>query len=250
VPRRARAVAAAFALLAGVGAAVPAAATGAWRWPVHGDVAGPFRLRPAAPFASGQRRGIDIAGPPGARVRAACPGRVTFAGALPRRGLGVSVVCGRLVATHLGLGTLAVRRGDRVRAGTMLGRLAGAGVLRLGARVRGDRFGYVDPLGLLAGDPVSGDPPALGPAPRGARPTGRTMPRRDDPARLRPAPREWEAPVAHGGATVGPAAWLGLAAVAAAAGAGTGRHRRRRRDARDPLTVPLLTGSPVRRGAR
>src|SRR5262245_3721245 len=68
-----------------------------WRWPLHGDVVGAFRYAPRHPFAAGARRGIDIAAPPGSTVRAACPGRVTFAGPVPGgRGLGVSVRFGDL----------------------------------------------------------------------------------------------------------------------------------------------------------
>ena len=56
----------------------PASAAGRerWRWPLHGDVVGAFRYAPRHPFAAGARRGIDIAAPRGATVRAACPGRV------------------------------------------------------------------------------------------------------------------------------------------------------------------------------
>src|SRR5262245_41903625 len=78
----------------------------AWRWPLHGPVVGSFRLTPAAPFARGQRRGIDVAAAAGSTVRAACPGRVSFAGAVPRFGLAVSVRCPALVATYLRLGRL------------------------------------------------------------------------------------------------------------------------------------------------
>src|SRR6478752_2666093 len=76
-----------------------AAARERWRWPLHGDLVGAFRYAPRHPFAAGARRGIDIAAPRGATVRAACPGRVTFAGPVPGgRGLGVSVRCGDVVA--------------------------------------------------------------------------------------------------------------------------------------------------------
>src|ERR687885_446502 len=130
------------------GAAGPSLLRDRWRWPVHGDVAGRFAYARERPFAAGARRGIDIAAAPGAAVRSACRGRGTFAGAVPGgRGLGVTVRCGALVATHLGLGRLAVRRGAWVTAGTRLGALGPDGRFRLGARRAADRFGYVDPLG-------------------------------------------------------------------------------------------------------
>src|SRR4051794_41483253 len=100
-----------------------AAGASGWRWPLRGPVVGAFHLTPRAPFARGQRRGIDVSAAPGAVVRAACQGRVTFAGPLPRRGLAVSVRCGGLVATYLGLGGLHVREGARVGRGQRLGAL-------------------------------------------------------------------------------------------------------------------------------
>jgi Peptidase family M23 len=151
-----------------------------WRWPLRGPVVGRFRLTPRAPYARGQRRGIDVAGPPGSEVRAACPGRVIFTGALPRLGLAVSVRCGALVATYLRLARVDVHRGVRVGLGERVGTLGPAGVLRLGARRAADRRGYVDPLTLLR-DPEPA-PPALGPAPR---PRALRPPRA---ARARPLP--------------------------------------------------------------
>src|SRR3954453_15515812 len=125
---------------------LPRAAAGAgpvrdrWRWPgpspsLAGGFRGPsrslagrFAYTPRHPFAAAQRRGIDIVAPRGATVRSACGGRVTFAGRVPGgRGLGGTVRCGELVATHLGLGSVAVRRGARVAAGTRIGAVGPAG---------------------------------------------------------------------------------------------------------------------------
>src|SRR5258706_6059863 len=144
-----------------------AAATPRWHWPLRGELTGRFRVTPASPYAAGQRRGVDIAATPGTPVGSACSGTVTYAGRVPRAGLGVTVRCGRLAATHLGLGTVAVRAGSRVAPGTRLGAVGEEGRLRLGARVADRPSGYVDPLGLLAPDPVP--PPHLGWRPR-ARP--------------------------------------------------------------------------------
>src|SRR4051812_37468341 len=127
-----------------------AAGASGWRWPLRGPVVGAFHVTPRAPFGRGQRRGIDVSAPPGAVVRAACPGRVTFTGALPHRGLAVTVRSGSLIATHPALGQLATRAGSRLGRGDGIGTLGASGRLRLGARRASDRRGYVDPLLLLA----------------------------------------------------------------------------------------------------
>jgi Peptidase family M23 len=158
-----------------------------WRWPLRGPVVGSFHLTPGAPYARGQRRGIEVAAAPGTRVLAACPGRVTFAGAVPGFGPAVSVRCGALVATYLRLGRVAARRGAPVAVGQPLGTLGSAGVLRLGARRASDRRGYLDPL-LLLRDPRPAAPRVLMP-PRPRHPRA--------PATPHPAPRRIpHAPVA------------------------------------------------------
>jgi murein DD-endopeptidase MepM/ murein hydrolase activator NlpD len=210
---------------------MPRGAAGAsWHWPLRGPVVGAFHVTPRAPFARGQRRGIDVSARPGAVVRAACAGRVTFSAALPRRGLAISVRCGALVATYLGLGRLATRAGSNVARGDALGTLGATGRLRLGARRAADRRGYLDPLLLLAADtpPL----PRLGPAPR---------PRfHHPPPAVAPAPLPAPAPRAAG--TPNRVPWLAYPALALAASAvplGGLAHRRRRR-AR-PATAPELT---------
>src|SRR3954452_17379793 len=133
-----------FALIAPRPAgAAPSPRDHRWRWPVDGAVVGRFAYARRGLSARRPRRGIDIAATPGAAVRSACRGRVSFAGGVPGgRGLGVTVRCGALVATHLGLVRLAVRRGGRVGAGTRLGSVGPGGTVRLGARRAADRFGY------------------------------------------------------------------------------------------------------------
>jgi murein DD-endopeptidase MepM/ murein hydrolase activator NlpD len=209
-------------------AVTPAARRGTWRWPLRGRVVGRFRLTPRAPYARGQRRGIDVAAPPGSEVRAACAGRVTFTGALPRLGLAVSVRCGALVATYLRLARVAVRRGAAVWPGLRLGTLGPAGLLRLGARRAADRRGYVDPLTLLRDAGPS--PPALGPAPRGRRPRG-SRPLRPAPrlAPLRPAPRPLPPPAHAEPHRLPWPAYPALALIATALPVGGLMHRRRRR---------------------
>jgi hypothetical protein len=186
------AVAAALAGLPLLGLARPAAA-GSWRRPVAGEVVGAFQYSARRPFAAGWRRGIDIAARPGALVHAACGGRVSFAGPLPGEGAGrgVSVHCGALTATHLGLAGLAVRRGAMVAAGAPVGTLGPSGLLRLGARVTARRFGYVDPLRLLGREPWV--PPVAAPRRRGGR-DRRPAPEPAPAPALGPAPRPHAVP--------------------------------------------------------
>jgi peptidase M23-like protein len=195
-------------------AATPAAATARWRWPLRGDLVGAFRVTPRAPFAAGQRRGIDIAARPGTAVRAACAGRVTFAGALPHGGKAVTVRCGALVATYLHLAGVVVRRGVRVSTGAALGTVDAAGHLRLGARRVTGRRAYVDPLSLLGDAPPTAPPPVAA-APR---------PRRLRPARPWPVP----APIAATARQLPWPAYPALALIATAFPLGALAHGRRR----------------------
>lgn len=157
--------------------ALPSGASASWAWPLHGAVTGTFRVSPAAPYAAGQRRGIDVTAPPGTTVRAACSGRVRFAGPVPRRGLAITVACGPLRATYLRLGSLRVRAGAVVAAGHALGTLGAPGRLRLGARRAGRRFGYLDPLTLLRAPRAPHAPP----------PVTLRAPRPPSPVAVRPA---------------------------------------------------------------
>ncbi|HEX8084745.1 MAG TPA: M23 family metallopeptidase [Solirubrobacteraceae bacterium] len=206
----------------------------AWHWPLRGEVIAPFHLTPN-PFARGQHRGIDIAAPPGATVRSACAGRVSFAGRLPGREHVASVVCGPLVATYLELGSLAVRRDATVRTGAPIGTVA-ASHLQLGARRITDRHGYVDPLTLLRAPA----PPPLGATPRGgtdrrpraAPPQFAPAPHPRPSALPRPLPpthRPRRAPVASPAPSGVPLpAWFGLALFAAGTPLGALVRRRRR----------------------
>ena len=225
----------------------PAAARERWHAPVEGPVARPFRVA-ANPFAPGNHRGADFEAAPGTAVHAACSGRVVVAGRVGTSGRLVTIACGPFRATHMPLATVAVHRGARVRRGAELGTAAPsrehAGV-HLGARRAGERFGYVDPLGLIGADPpppfpIAGPrarPSRSRPAPAAARiapPAARIAPpatriapaaaRVEPPARLAPSPpplAPWPA-------------WAGLATLLAGA-IGTGVHIRVRTRA---ATVP------------
>jgi hypothetical protein len=205
--------------------------SGRWQWPVDGRVTERFRTS-GNPFAAGQHRGVDIAARPGTPVRAACAGRVTFAGRLPQGRSGVTIACGDLAATHLGLGGTTARRGETVRAGETIGRAAG-GHMQLGAREREDRFGYLDPLRLL-----EQDPPPLGAAParreprerpRGARPSA--APRAGRGYAVAPRSESVDAVAPARTPAVSPLAFAGLAVLLAALPGGglvAGRRRRAR----------------------
>ncbi|WP_079100108.1 murein hydrolase activator EnvC [Streptomyces sp. WMMB 322] len=131
-------------------------------WPVAGHAGLPRVARgwkpPPKPWAAGHR-GVDLAAPPGSAVRAVASGRVSFAG----RVAGRWVVSVELAGTgHPPLRMTyepvrpSVHRGDRVRAGQTVGKVAGgpfhcdSGCLHWGA-LRGRR--YLDPLSLLRGGP-------------------------------------------------------------------------------------------------
>ena len=216
------------------GAAVASIPHDRWRRPLEGAVVDrAFSFDPATPYLGGRRRGVDLRARPGATVRAACSGTVTHAGRVPRWGLGVTLRCGPLVATELGLGALGVRRGAPVLVGERLGALASRGVLRLGARRAGAQHGYIDPLALLEGGGGAGTPVApVARAPRTR--SGRPPPVAPVPAAPRPEPAAEPAPGA-----LPPTIWVGLGLLAAGAGGGgVARRRRGRRSAPGTAAAP------------
>jgi len=244
--------------------AANAAAAGPWQRPVEGSVLRAFSLA-ADRFVPGQHRGIDLGAPLATTVRAACGGRVSFAGSVPGGGRTVSVRCGRLIATYQQLASIGVRRGAVLLPGAQLaavGRSADPRTRRphvhLGARVAATGR-YVDPLSLIGKAPpaipplppgarrVRGRaplgpapaPPVVDPAPqpalrRGPQPTPRRAPQPAQRPALQPLPR----PQPAGTRTAGPApaslpwtVWTGLLCVGLAlplGGVVTVRWRRRR----------------------
>lgn len=225
-----------------------AASARGWERPVDGPALRPFSVA-GDRFAAGQHRGVDLAAPPGTRVRAACGGRVSFAGRVPRGGLTVSVRCGRLVCVYQHLGTMAARRGQVVAPGARIGTVGGARPrphVHLGARVRATGT-YLDPLVLLAGAPRAGPPPLPGARrPRPLGPTPGARPVRVRPERARPVfrplvlPRDVPAALRHPPARADRLpwpAWLGLALFALGLQVGglvRLRERRRRTAAPSP----------------
>ncbi|MFA9270521.1 MAG: M23 family metallopeptidase [Baekduiaceae bacterium] len=203
-----------------------------WRPPVDGEPARRVAVG-SDRFAAGQHRGVDLAAPVGTPVRAACGGRVRFAGTVGDAGRAVSVTCGRLVASYLHLATIDVRRGGWVPPGTRIGtvgrsgRPRGAPHLHLGARRVADGR-YVDPLTLLGAAP--------GPAPPVAPPPGRARRPGLEPRAVPVRPRPVLEP-ARDRAAVPWAALAGLVVLVLGAIPATsaGRRRRRRRAADQAL---------------
>ena len=184
------ATAIAFALAVALVGASPAHGAGDWVWPLRGEVITPYR-NGDDPYAGGQHRGIDIAGPVGARVVSTVAGVVRFAGNAGYSGLtvGVRTADGRYDTSYLHLSSISVREGQRVAAGQRLGAVGTSGRrsaarphLHFGVRDAGSRHAYHDPLDFLP-------PPARPrPAPRGTpAPVGA-------PARPSPVPLEQPSP--------------------------------------------------------
>jgi Peptidase family M23 len=143
----------------------------AWTWPADGPVLRPFVLGDD-PYAAGQHRGADIAGPANSPVRAPAAGVVTFAGTVPRGGRSVTVqTADGYSVTLLHLGSFEVAPETAVPEGAPLGTIGPSGdtehdepYVHLGIRVSSDPHGYVDPLTLLPQERVQ-PPPAPAPQP-------------------------------------------------------------------------------------
>lgn len=113
--------------------------------PMDAPVVDGFRP-PASQFSAGNR-GIDYAAQPGDPVHSAAPGRVVFAGRIGSQ-FHVTVLHDDGIRTSYSfLRDVAVRRGDRVDQGQVLGTAAGR--MHFGARA-GEA--YLDPTDLFAGE--------------------------------------------------------------------------------------------------
>lgn len=110
---------------------------------------------PAVRWGAGHR-GVDLAGSPGAPVRAALPGRVSFAGTVAGRGV-VVVDHGEVRTTYQPVAA-RVEVGRQVGRGEVVGvlRRAGSHCLPAACLHWGLRSGesYLDPLVLVGGGPV------------------------------------------------------------------------------------------------
>lgn len=137
--------------------ALPVSVAQAWTWPVDGPVLRPFLFDRAHPYTAGQHRGVDLGAPAGAPVVAPSEGVVKFAGTVPTGGKTVSIETpGGQTATLVHLGSYAVKRGDVVAEGVVVGTVGPSGVTELtqpfvyfGVRTTSDPQGYLDPLTFL-----------------------------------------------------------------------------------------------------
>src|SRR5262245_41818081 len=129
---------------------VLAPAASAWTWPLHGDVLRPYSLGPD-PYASGQHRGLDVAGAAGEPVRAPASGTVSFVGAVPGSGRTVTIQLDGYSVSVTHLAEISVAKGAAVSEGESIG-LAGVNddgewptpYVHLGIRVSPAADGYVD----------------------------------------------------------------------------------------------------------
>ena len=125
----------------------------AWAWPADGAVLREFSVE-TDKYAGGQHRGIDIGVGNASAIRAPVAGEVTFAGEVPTHGLTVTIATGEHKASLTHLGSLRVKRGERVTEGAPIASPGPSGepehgvpYVHLGIRIGEDE--YVDPLGLL-----------------------------------------------------------------------------------------------------
>lgn len=125
-----------------------------WSWPVPPPivVVAPFRA-PATPYAAGHR-GIDLAVDPGAAIRAAAAGRVSFAGPVAGRDV-VAIDHGGGVVSAIEPVAATVAEGAVVSAGDVIGTVSSgghcaSGCVHFGVRIDGE---YVSPFLFLGGLP-------------------------------------------------------------------------------------------------
>jgi murein DD-endopeptidase MepM/ murein hydrolase activator NlpD len=150
----------AFLIVVSLVWAAPAAAEdGRLDWPLRPRPAVLQVLDAPSPNWNRGHRGVDLAGMPGQAVYAAAAGTVVFAGTLVDRPV-VSIAHPGGLRTSYEPVQPAVRAGQHVSAGTLLGELVtghpGCGTcLHWGAMWgAASRADYVDPLGLVLTTPV------------------------------------------------------------------------------------------------
>jgi hypothetical protein len=152
------------------GVSRPVSAAPCWEPPVAAPVVDPYRP-PACPWCPGNR-GLTFGTSPGAEVRAAAAGRVTFAGPVAATVYLVVELANGWRITYGNLAELTVGHGDAVVAGMLLGYAAGDFHLGLRDRVAAGADAYLDPTPYVGVwrhrvrlIPTDGTPAAPAPAP-------------------------------------------------------------------------------------
>jgi murein DD-endopeptidase MepM/ murein hydrolase activator NlpD len=149
--RRAVLVVAAAIGLSSAGVPFAAAGTDSWTRPVPGAVVRPFDP-PRTRYGPGHL-GADLSAAPGTPVEVAGDGVVEYAGVVAKTRHVVVRHAGGLRTSYSFLRSIAVRRGQQLRRGTVVGTTGGVGenhagrVLHLGLRASGS---FVDPMRLFA----------------------------------------------------------------------------------------------------
>jgi murein DD-endopeptidase MepM/ murein hydrolase activator NlpD len=162
----------------------PARAQTSYGWPVAGTPEVGSRFQPPSTAWGAGHRGVDLLAPVGTLIRAAGPGRVTYAGLLAGKGVVTVTHADGLRTTHEPVAA-TVQVGDDVDTGDVLGTLEdGHGSCPLGRAclhwglLRGAT--YLDPLLLVGPRPVRWLPTGLrdrqGLAPAAREPLRHTTP--------------------------------------------------------------------------
>ena len=113
--------------LVSIACLVAPAGASAWSWPTSGEVLEAFSIG-NDPYAPGQHRGVDIAGPAGSDVLAPADGTVTFAGSVGSSGKVVTLAAADgYSVTLVHLGEIGVRKGAVVDEGDVVGIIGPSG---------------------------------------------------------------------------------------------------------------------------
>lgn len=118
---------------------------------------------PSTPYGRGHR-GVDLAAPPGTPVRAVAAGQVSFAGRVAGRGVVSVELTGTDLRTTYEPVTAAVRKGDEVEPGQVVGVVEATGAHCGGACVHWGLLKdetYLNPLSLLPPWLLHGGPSRL-----------------------------------------------------------------------------------------
>ncbi len=103
---------------------------GSFIWPVKGKISTGFgRIRYVNQIDNGRHSGLDIVSPAGTPVVAVNHGRIVYAGNLYSTGLTVMIHHGlNLFSSYCHLSTIAVKQGDLIRKGVILGKVGSTGL--------------------------------------------------------------------------------------------------------------------------